>query len=175
MNRVALLDVNVLVALFDPEHVHHELAHDWFTEQRPHGWATCPLTENAFVRVLSNPKYPAGPMRPIDVVDRLRTFCASGQHHFIPDTLSFTETTRFAPSLIKGFRQLTDVYLLALATRARATLATFDRTIPLAAVVGATQAHLTVIRAQGTNAVSGASAMAEGGSVSGSTLPGGLE
>ena len=34
MSRVALLDVNVLVALFDPDHVHHELAHDWFADHR---------------------------------------------------------------------------------------------------------------------------------------------
>jgi toxin-antitoxin system PIN domain toxin len=145
VSRVALLDVNVLVALFDPEHVHHDLAHDWFADQRPNGWATCPLTENGFVRVLCNPNYPAGPFRPADVVERLRTFCESGQHRFLSDTLSFTDAAVFNPSLIRGFRQLTDVYLLAVAKRAKATLATFDRTIPLGAVVGAAAPHLTVI------------------------------
>jgi toxin-antitoxin system PIN domain toxin len=145
VSRVARLDVHVLVALFDPEHVHHDLAYDWFTDQRPHGWATCAVTENGFVRVLSNPKYSAGPLRPVDVIDGLRTFCASGQHHFLADTLSITEDAVFDPSLIRGFRQLTDVYLLALATRAKGALATFDRTIPLGAVVGATAAHLTLI------------------------------
>ena len=145
MSRVALLDVNVLVALFDPEHVHHDLAHDWFADQRTHGWATCPITENGFVRVLTNPKYPAGHPRPLDVVDRLRTFCASGQHRFIADTLSLTDHRVFNAALIRGHRQLTDVYLLGLAKRAGATLATFDRTIPLAAVIGASQAQLTVV------------------------------
>lgn len=145
MSRVTLLDVNVLVALFDPEHVHHDLAHDWFSDQRRNGWATCPLTENGFVRVLSNPNYPAGPLRPVDIVERLRTFCESGQHRFLPETLSFTDAAVFNPSLIRGCRQLTDVYLLAVAKRAKGTLATFDRSIPLGAVVGATSTHLTVI------------------------------
>ena len=55
MKGPALLDINVLVALFDPDHVHHELAHDWFADNRTRGWATCPITENGFGRVLSNP------------------------------------------------------------------------------------------------------------------------
>src|SRR5713226_6496670 len=50
---IALLDVNVLVALFDPAHVHHEAAHAWFGANRKNRWATCALTENGFVRVLS--------------------------------------------------------------------------------------------------------------------------
>lgn len=55
MTRIALLDVNVLVALFDPDHVHHEAAQAWFSANRLHGWATCPLTENRLVRILSHP------------------------------------------------------------------------------------------------------------------------
>jgi uncharacterized protein len=58
VSRIALLDVNVLVALFDPDHVHHDLAHDWFADQRAAGWATCPLTENGLIRVLSSPPLP---------------------------------------------------------------------------------------------------------------------
>jgi predicted nucleic acid-binding protein len=54
--RIALLDVNVLVAFFDPDHVHHDLAHDWFAGQRRSGWATCAITESGFVRVISNPR-----------------------------------------------------------------------------------------------------------------------
>ncbi len=54
-SKVALLDVNVLMALFDAEHIHHEAAHDWFSDARAHGWATCPLTENGFVRLMCNP------------------------------------------------------------------------------------------------------------------------
>ena len=59
MSQVALLDVNLLVALFDPDHIHHDLAHDWFEDHHRSGWATCPVTENGFVRVLANPAYGA--------------------------------------------------------------------------------------------------------------------
>ena len=86
MSRVALLDINVLVALFDPEHAHHEAAHEWFAANRATGWATCPLTENGFVRVLSNPAYAPMPERPPALLGRLRAFCESGEHTFWPDT-----------------------------------------------------------------------------------------
>lgn len=74
MSHPALLDVNLLVALFDPDHVHHEVAHDWFSDHRADGWATCPVTENGCIRVLGNPKYVATPLRAAELVDRLRQF-----------------------------------------------------------------------------------------------------
>ena len=64
MKSVTLLDVNVLVALVDADHVHHELAHDWFADRGSQSWATCPVTENGFVRVLTNPAYQGGELRP---------------------------------------------------------------------------------------------------------------
>ncbi|HEY7215024.1 MAG TPA: hypothetical protein VIC28_10365 [Thermoanaerobaculia bacterium] len=71
---VALLDVNVLVALFDPDHVHHEAAHTWFAAHRGAGWATCPLTENGLIRILSNPAYAATLETPAALVRRLEAF-----------------------------------------------------------------------------------------------------
>jgi toxin-antitoxin system PIN domain toxin len=145
VSNVALLDVNVLVALFDPAHVHHELAHDWFEDHRAQGWATCPLTENGIVRLLTNPKYVAPAHRPDDIVDRLRAFRGSGHHHFWPDAVSLADARVFNPSFIRGHRQVTDIYLLGLAKHARGCLATFDRTIPLGAVMGASKAIVQVI------------------------------
>ncbi|MGE3275776.1 MAG: TA system VapC family ribonuclease toxin [Vicinamibacterales bacterium] len=145
MPRVALLDVNVLVALFDPEHVHHEIAHDWFADRRAEGWSTCPVTENAFVRVLSNPAYGRESLRPTAVLAALQEFRASGHHVFWPDGVSLTDQRLFDAKLVAGHRQLTDLYLLGLATRMKGALATFDRTIPLKAVVGATSATLELI------------------------------
>ena len=145
MSRVALLDVNVLVALFDPDHIHHDLAHDWFHDQRPHGWATCPLTENGLVRVLSNPSYSGGSVRAAEMLERFHTFRTSGQHRFWADAVSLADPQVFNAALLSGPRQLTDVYLLGLAKHSGGALATFDRTIPLGAVKGATRAHLQVI------------------------------
>ena len=145
MARVSLLDVNVLVALFDPDHVHHDLAHDWFAGHRADGWATCAVTENGFVRVVSNPRYQPEAPRPAAALDRLRRFCASGHHHFWADEVSLRDTELFNLSAARGHRQITDVFLLGLARRMGGRLATFDRTIPLGAVKGARADSLAVI------------------------------
>jgi hypothetical protein len=149
VSRPALLDVNLLVALFDPDHVHHDLAHDWFADHRAGGWATCPVTENGLVRVLANPHYGAALTRPLELMERLRRFCASGQHAFWPATLSLRDEELFKPAFIRGHRQLTDVYLLGLAVKMGGCLATFDRTIPLGAVAGATREALQVVSSAG--------------------------
>jgi hypothetical protein len=145
MSSVALLDVNVLVALFDPDHIHHEVAHDWFAAERRDGWATCPVTQSGFIRVLSSPRYSGVVTRADDLASRLRRFCASSGHAFWPDDVSLLDGSLFDLAMVAGHRQLTDVYLLGLACRRRGRLATFDRTIPLRAVKGATAATLEVV------------------------------
>lgn len=142
---IALLDVNVLVALFDPTHVHHDVAHHWFRRQRASGWATCPLTENGLVRVLSNPTYPGRRTTVEDAVRRLQRFRHSGDHSFWGDTLSVCEGSRIQLEHVGGHRQLTDVYLLALAVEHQGRLATFDRAISVAAVEGATLRNLAIV------------------------------
>lgn len=142
---VGLLDVNVLVALFDPAHVHHDAAHAWFAVNRKHRWATCALTENAFVRVLSNPAYPGSRTMVEDAAARLQTFCAQRDHVFWADTVSVRDRGRFRWRHVQGHRQLTDVYLLALSVSNRGRLATFDSTISLRAVDGAETSHLELI------------------------------
>ena len=145
MARVSLLDVNVLVALFDPDHVHHDLAHDWFADHRADGWATCATTENGFVRVVSNPRYRPDAPRPAVALDQLRRFCASGHHHFWADAVSLRDEQAFDLTVAHGHRQVTDVYLLGLAGRMGGTLATFDRTIPAGALKGAPAGTLQII------------------------------
>ena len=147
MSRVALLDVNVLVALFDPDHVHHEASHDWFRQNRREGWATCPMTENGLVRILSNPAYTTAPESLGSIAGRLVAFCASGNHIFWPDEISLLDGRRIRLESRLSHRNLTDVYLLALARHRGGRLATFDRSIPPAAVVGAELSHLEVIPA----------------------------
>jgi len=144
-SRPALLDVNLLVALFDGDHVHHELAHDWFADNRAGGWATCPVTENGLVRVLANPRYGSPESTVPAIVARLRRFRASGHHQFWTDTVSLADTALFKPSFVRGHRQVTDVYLLGLARHKGGRLATFDRSIPLAAVTGALRDTLEIV------------------------------
>lgn len=134
MTRIALLDVNVLVALFDPDHVHHEAAHDWLARNRRGGWATCPLTENGLVRILSNAAYSGVHETAASICRRLSAFCASGQHVFWPDGVSLRDRRLFPESAAFTHAQVTDVYLLGLATHKGGRLATFDRRIPVASV-----------------------------------------
>lgn len=141
----ALLDVNVLVALFDPMHIHHEAAHEWFAENRQRGWATCPLTENGMVRVLSNPNYPGRMTTTGDAIARLGSFRESGHHTFWSDSVSICDEA-LRPAHVQGYRQLTDIYLLALTVHNDGRLATFDQAIPLASVNGANSDHIVVIR-----------------------------
>ena len=142
---IALFDVNVLVALFDPAHIHHEDAHRWFGRNRKHGWATCPITANGCIRVLSNPRYPIVGLTPADVAGRLRDLCSTADHHFWADSVSLMDETLFRSSMIGGHQKITDAYLLGLAVRNHGRLATFDRSIPLKAVQRANPGDVVLI------------------------------
>jgi uncharacterized protein len=143
--RVALLDVNVLIALFFPDHVHHEIAHDWFANHRHHGWATCPTTENGFVRVVSQLRTEDGLVRPSQAIEHLTRFCEDRHHHRWQDVVSLSDSKLFAANHIAGHKAVTDVYLMGLAHTMKGCLATFDRTIPQKAVRGAVSAAVQVI------------------------------
>lgn len=142
---VSLLDVNVLVALFDTTHLHHEAAHVWFAVNRQQNWATCPLTENAFVRVVSNPSYPGLRTTPEDAARLLRDLCLSADHLFWADSLSICDFQRFRWRHIQGHRQLTDVYLLALSVANEGRFVTFDGSVSIRSVEDAEPRNLEII------------------------------
>jgi toxin-antitoxin system PIN domain toxin len=140
----SLLDVNVLIAMIDPLHVHHRQAHAWWTENEAGGWATCPLTENGFVRILSQASYPRSV--PVgDAMRRLRNAAAQSNHAFWGDDISLLDAQRFNGSQILGAKQLTDIYLLGVAVKNGGRFATFDRAVPRNAVTGAEPRNLVVI------------------------------
>lgn len=142
----SLLDVNVLIALFDEDHVFHNRAHAWLEMNSGKGIATCPITENGLVRVLSHPKYSeAFRLAPVDMIQRLAEFCAAQDHEFWPDSISLRESENFNFARILGSRQITDLYLLSLAVRNEGQLVTFDQGIALTAVPSAVARHLVVI------------------------------
>ena len=97
------------------------------------------------MRILSNPAYSPAAARPAEIARRLAAFRDSGDHVFWPDDVSLCDARVF--DLTVGHRQLTDVYLLALAVRRDGRLATFDRSIPAKAVRGARAGHLVVVDA----------------------------
>jgi toxin-antitoxin system PIN domain toxin len=140
----ALLDVSVLLPLFDPEHVHHERARAWWDEQGGNGWASCPLTQNGFVRVISSSGY-GHPLLIGAALSILDAQLREPGHEFWPDDLSLMDSQVFDHSRIVGPRQITDVYLLALAVKHGGRLVTLDQAIPLAAVRQASPRHLVAI------------------------------
>jgi len=129
----ALLDVDVLAALFDPAHVLHEPAHQWFARRRTRGWATCSITQASLVRVLSNPRYGSNAERPSAVLARLRAFTSSADHHYWPADVSLLDEGRFDLSAATH-RHVTAIYLAGLAHAHGGVLATFDRAIPSQAI-----------------------------------------
>ncbi len=142
---IALLDVNVLIGLMDPAHSSHEEAHDWFSRHRRQGWATSPITLNGCVRVISSPAYLTIEATAAQVLNHLSRLCSAKDHHFWPDSVAIIDPRVFAPELIGGHAKVTDAYLLALAVRNGGRLATFDRSIPVKAVLGATEEHVALL------------------------------
>ena len=131
----ALLDVNVLIALLDAEHVHHEAARRWLRENIQHGWATCPITQNGCLRIMAQSGYSNRIPAPL-VAGRLREAIATGHHRFWPDDVSLLETSTVDWERIIGPGQITDLYLLALAVEHRGRFVTFDARIAPDAVRG---------------------------------------
>lgn len=143
---VALLDVNVLIALLDAGHMHHGLATQWLVEHLSDGWASCPLTQNGCIRILSQTAYPnRAPAS--EVASRLAEATAHPAHQFWADAVSLL-TPGFIhwPQLLTG-RHITDAYLLALAVKNGGCFVTLDKGVPLSAVTGAQARHLVVLGA----------------------------
>ena len=139
--KIRLLDVNVLVSLLDSAHVFHQLAVLWFhTMAVTEGWATCPITENGFVRVVSSVNYPNFRLTPAMAAKSLASFKAGfpGVHHFWRDEVSVADTAVFDLTCLTGSRQTTDTYLAGLAFHNGGRLTTLDGGVQWRAVRGAT-------------------------------------
>lgn len=140
----ALLDVNVLLALLDADHADHARARSWFMVQAPRGWASCAITQNGFVRVISQPRYPS-PVPPRQAVARLVRAARTEHHESWPCTASLLDERVFDHTRIHGPNRVTDAYLLALAVEHDGRLVTFDRSVPLRAVRTARPRHLVTL------------------------------
>jgi uncharacterized protein len=140
----ALFDLNALIALLDSQHLHHARAMQWWAQYRVHGWASCPLTQNGFVRVVSQPSY-SFPISIGDAFEHLHRNTKRDNHAFWPDDVSLLDEQMIDREHVLGPKQLTDIYLLALAVKHGGRLVTFDRAIPISAVRGAKPHHLVVI------------------------------
>ncbi len=140
----SLYDVSALLALLDENHSRHPAALEWFTGNTEDGWLSCPLTQNGYLRIVCQRRYP-NPLNFDGALARLSVAIASQYHRFIADDISLADETIIHHQNITTHGQLTDAYLLGLAVTHDAQLVTLDTRIPLNAVRGAADEHLVVI------------------------------
>lgn len=133
MNKPWLLDTNLLVALLWPAHEFHEAAQTWFARNQRGGWATCPLTQSGFVRVISNPLFSRDAVSPAEASERLAANLGSARHRFISASISFAKAVAPFAGRLRGHQQVTDAYLLGLAVHHGIRFATFDRALSVLA------------------------------------------
>ena len=124
-----LLDTNVLIALLWPSHAEHEVAARWFRRHRSAGWASCPLTQSGFVRIVSNPAFSRDAVTPHEASALLAANTAADDHLFWPDDQPFADAAAFAGMRLVGHQQVTDAYLLGMAIRRGGVLVTLDKGI----------------------------------------------
>lgn len=144
-----LLDVNVLIALTNGSHVNHHPAHRWRSALPATAqWATTPLTESSFVRLMTNPVVVGRAIAPVDAIAVLARLRGLPAHVFLPDGSSLAAPDITVTALV-GTKQVTDFHLVNLARWTGGVLATFDTRIseslaeadrPLVEVIPATVA-----------------------------------
>ena len=125
----SLLDVNVLLALSWPGHKFHETVERWFAKNAAKGWATCPIVEAGFVRIISNPAFSPRAVAVKEALAALAQNVRHPNHQFWPDDLSLGDGIGKFQERITGHQQITDAYLLGLSIRKKGKLATLDRAI----------------------------------------------
>lgn len=140
---VFLLDVNVLIALLDPMHTQHARAHAWFADAVT-TWASCALTQNGFLRIVSHPRYASPLASPGEAVPVLAEFCARPDHRFWNDDVSLLDAAAVDAGRLLSTGQVTDSYLLALAVKHGGKLATFDKRLVTSAIHGGDAARYVI-------------------------------
>lgn len=143
--RPWLLDVNVLVALTVDVHVHHTRAHAALAGCVG-GWATCPITETALLRLLTNPLVTGRRITAADALAVLVGIRRQPGWEFVADRSSLTDPQIDTTTLI-GTKQVTDFHLVNLAATENAVLVTFDGRLP-GALSPADRRHVEVIGAR---------------------------
>jgi toxin-antitoxin system PIN domain toxin len=127
--RKSLLDLNVLIALTDPEHKHHQKARNWLTSSGRGRLGICPLTEAGFLRVTTNPAFRTSPRTLEQAIAILQVLKGRDDYWYCAIDKSWVALTARFASRIRGHQQVTDAYLLGLAIKESCALVTFDQGI----------------------------------------------
>jgi hypothetical protein len=146
LSKPWLLDVNVMLAWLWPGHEAHRIAFSWMMAHGRESWATCPITEMGFLRIITNPSFSPHVPEWSEAIDILRRHTEGNRHHsFWPDTLTLDAVDRQLGDRIKGAGQVTDAYLLALAMRHQGKMVTLDYKMKALAPEGSAEADALLI------------------------------
>lgn len=138
-----LLDANALIALCWPPHEHHERMRDWFGRHAAEGWATCALTQAAFVRLLCQPVIAGRAMAMADVAELLLRNAAHPKHRYLESAPDLATVLAVCTGGLMGHRQVTDAWLLTAAVQNGMKLLSFDDGVPmLLATAAERQRHI---------------------------------
>lgn len=137
-------DINVLIALFDTSHQHHLVAKREFMKYVPAGWCSCSMSQNGFIRIVSNPSY-LNSMSVAEATTLLKLAVERTNHTYLDNTLSLLDTHRFETTKLLTHKQISDLFLIGMAIHYDVKLLTFDRNIPTHAAIGFNDRHLLVI------------------------------
>jgi len=129
----SLLDVNVLVASVYEWHEAHDRVQAWWRQSASKPWATCPLTQAGFVRIISNRRFHEQAVNVAEAFELLMAITQRPGHRFWPMDISLPEAVQPFQEKLFGHRQITDAYLLGLAIRNKGRLVTLDRGIEILA------------------------------------------
>lgn len=121
-----LLDVNVLIALLDDGHMHHDHVWKWFRGMRG-AWGTCAFTEAGFLRITTNGV--TGKYSLEQATAALGSLIRHPGYCFWPMTDGWPAVFALFSERIFGHKQITDAYLLGLAVKEKSILVTLDRGI----------------------------------------------
>ncbi len=139
-----LLDVNVLIARSDPDHEFHVQTTRRLMKRSRENLLLCPITENGFLRIFGHPRYPHGPGSPSRAAEHLAVLRRMANVQFVPDSLSISDRSAFPTLDSCTPKQLTDLYLIGLATSFGARFVTFDGRIPAHLVPGGDEATVVI-------------------------------
>ena len=137
-----LLDVNVLIALLDEDHIHHQVVTEWFATPGLQ-WAICPLSEAGFLRHMIRPS--TGGLTMDEATKLLARLALEYGYHYHPVADSWSTLTKPFFHRLHGYRQVTDAWLLGMAIQDGLVLATFDRAI--LHMAGDHQSHVLLLPA----------------------------
>jgi toxin-antitoxin system PIN domain toxin len=144
---VWLLDANLLIALTHSAHVHHLEAHAWFADRPDRQFATCALTQLAFVRLSCNTRVVGADITPAQAMQALAELAGHAGHRYWADTPEPLGLATLTSAALVGHRQVTDAYLLGLAVQQGQTLATLDRGLVSYASALRLQRHVELVSA----------------------------